>query len=147
MMKNKILFVLGIVLIFITFNIGNKPKNQDVVDIKVPQVSQEFIQKTAKVSDIVTEPRDRLELCIFNKVFADRVINYNANQQDINDIYSGAAKIIFDDRLNDKYDGLAEFLTNLLHETTGEDVHMLSNGEKQTIQSLFYGVSSNLKKG
>lgn len=145
-MKNKIFFILGVALILITFSINGKTKTHDVLNIIIPSVNETVIKRTSNISNIVTDNTDRIQLCIFNKIFADRLIKYNADQQQMNDVYVNAAKKIFESRLVNKYEDLSGFIENLFHEIVGDDIHKLNEEQKQNLQSLFYGVALNLKK-
>lgn len=145
-MKNKALFLVGLILIIFPLFLGAKKEPVDVdINISIPTVSVDILKKTDKIKDIVSDSNDKIELCVFNKVFADRLLKYNATQQDMNDVYVAAAKIVFENRLNDKYDGLSTFLIGLIDEVTGEDVHKLTQQEKESLQQTFYGVAQNLK--
>ena len=64
-------------------------------------------------SDLITDPSDRAKLAIFNYEFAERVLDYNTTSQQVNDVYTLAGKIFFEDTLVDKYDGLAEEIVKL----------------------------------
>ena len=79
------------------------PDNTPSVVITIDEPSQEIKEKVSSIADLVTDEKDRLNLCIFNKVFAERVGSYDADAQQINDVYTEAAKIFFGETLKGKY--------------------------------------------
>ena len=115
-----------------------------VVDIKEP--TQEIKGKTLKVSEKVTDTKDRLDLCVFNKVFSERVLGYDADVQQVNDIYTESGKILFKDSLKGKYDGYGAGVVSLISEITGNENHQLTQEEKQQISEVFSGLAWNLSK-
>ena len=115
-----------------------------VVDIKEP--TQEIKDKTLKVSEKVTDTKDRLDLCVFNKVFSERVLGYDADVQQVNDIYTESGKILFKDSLKGKYDGYGSGVVSLISEITGNENHELTQKEKQQISEVFSGLAWNLSK-
>ena len=115
-----------------------------VVDIKEP--TQEIKGKTLKVSEKVTDTKDRLDLCVFNKVFSERVLGYDADVQQVNDIYTESGKILFKDSLKGKYDGYGSGVVSLISEITGNENHELTQKEKQQISEVFSGLAWNLSK-
>ena len=115
-----------------------------VVDIKEP--TQEIKDKTLKVSEKVTDTKDRLDLCVFNKVFSERVLGYDADVQQVNDIYTESGKILFKDSLKGKYDGYGAGVVSLISEITGNENHQLTQEEKQQISEVFSGLAWNLSK-
>ena len=84
-----------------------------------------------------TENIDRANLAVFNKVFSDGCVSYKTTNQQVNDVYTLAAKDFFGDSLKGKYNGYGESLTGLLKDTIGEEVHELSSEEKQKLSESF----------
>ena len=115
------------------------PPPAKILNIEKP--SQEIIDKVQKFSDLVTDPNDRAKLAIFNYEFANRVLSYDAEAQDVNDIYTLAGKTFFKGSLVDKYEGLAENIVELLVDCMGEENHTLTQGEKKSLHENFLGVA------
>ena len=67
----------------------NKPDSLDVLNWE-------------DVAGAIDSPEDRVRLCVFNKIFAERVLDYDADAQQINDIYVLAAKNTFGNTLKGK---------------------------------------------
>ena len=114
--------------------------------IVIEEPTQEIKDKTLKVSEKVTDTKDRLELCVFNKVFSERILGYDADVQQVNDIYTESGKILFKDSLKGKYDGYGAGVISLISEVTGNENHELTQQEKQQISELFSGLAWNLSK-
>ena len=112
--------------------------------IVIEEPTQEIKDKTLKVSEKVTDTKDRLELCVFNKVFSERVLGYDADVQQVNDIYTESGKILFKDSLKGKYDGYGSGVVSLISEITGSENHELTQQEKQQISQVFNGLSWSL---
>ena len=114
--------------------------------IVIEEPTQEIKDKTLKVSEKVTDTKDRLELCVFNKVFSERILGYDADVQQVNDIYTESGKILFKDSLKGKYDGYGSGVVSLISEITGNENHQLTQEEKQQISEVFSGLAWNLSK-
>lgn len=114
--------------------------------IVIEEPTQEIKDKTLKVSEKVTDTKDRLDLCVFNKVFSERVLGYDADVQQVNDIYTESGKILFKDSLKGKYDGYGAGVVSLISEITGNENHQLTQEEKQQISEVFSGLAWNLSK-
>ena len=114
--------------------------------IVIQEPTQEIKDKTLKVSEKVTDTNDRLELCVFNKVFSERILGYDADVQQVNDIYTESGKILFKDSLRGKYDGYGSGVVSLISDITGSENHELTQSEKQQISEVFSGLAWNLSK-
>ena len=114
--------------------------------IVIEEPRQEIKDKTLKISEKVTDDKDRLELCVFNKVFSERVLDYDADVQQVNDIYTESGKILFKDSLKGKYDGYGAGVVSLISQITGNENHELTEQEKQQISEVFSGLAWNLSK-
>ena len=114
--------------------------------VVIEEPTQEIKDKTLKVAEKVTDKKDRLELCIFNKVFSERVLAYDADVQQVNDIYTESGKILFKDSLKGKYNGYGAGVVSLISEITGSENHELTQQEKQQISEVFSGLAWNLSK-
>ncbi len=116
-----------------------KPDNTPVIDVVQP--SQEILEKVSSISGVVTDKTDRLNLCIFNKVFSERVKGYSATVQQVNDIYTEAGKAFFGDTLRGKYDGYGSGLLSLMKDILGEENHSLTTEEKDVLSTHFNGLA------
>lgn len=142
-MKNKLLlFIGGIMIIIGTLSAGDTNVGIDVlVNIDIPKPSETMESKFSNIKNIVREQEDKINLCIFNKIFADRIKNYSIDQQQLNDLYVMAAKDFFGESLKNKYDGLDNFLVSAINEVVGEEVHQLNEDEKSQLQNRFYAIA------
>ena len=151
-MKNRTILLLGLALMFIGAfgkpileNLPVKINEVEVIDIGVLKPSEEVSDSVANVSRIVTEDEDKLNIAIFNKVFAQRILTWDeVNQQMVNDVYVNAAKEFFGESLKGKYEGLDEFLISTMETVAGDEIHNLTTTEKRQISDLFYGISWHL---
>ena len=140
-MNNRLLFLIGAIVIFFSLFGASITEGVDSVDIGLTKPSDELIDKFEGISSIVTDSQDRVKLAIFNKVFADRLSSYDTNQQQLNDVYVLAAKNYFKDSMKDKYQDLDNFLIKTIRDITGDQVHILSDDEKSDLNSAFTSIA------
>lgn len=114
--------------------------------IEIVEPSQEIKEKTSSIAAKVTDPKDRIDLCVFNKTFSERVLGYDADVQQLNDVYTEAGKILFQESLKGKYDGYGAGVISLISEITGKENHNLTPNEKRQISEVFSGLAWNLSK-
>ena len=122
------------------------PDDSVVVVIDINEPSQEIKEKVSSIAELITDEKDRLNLCIFNKVFSERVKNYDADAQQINDVYTEAAKMFFGETLKGKYEGYGSGITKLMSGVLGEENHKLTDQEKKQLSEIFSGLAWCLKK-
>ena len=122
------------------------PNNNPAVTITIDEPSQEIKNKVSSIADLVTDKKDRLNLCIFNKVFAERVESYDADAQQINDVYTEAAKVFFGETLRGKYEGYGSGVTKLMSDVVGDENHKLTQEEKDELGNIFNGLAWHLSK-
>ncbi len=116
--------------------------------LKIESPSQEVQDRVAVFSDMITDPSDRAKIAIFNYEFANRVLDYSATVQNVNDVYTLAGKTFFSESLVNKYEGLAQEIVSLLSECMGEEEHSITADEKVKIHDYFLGVAwSLIQKG
>lgn len=120
----------------------NLPNNVPIISI--PQPSDSVLGKVSSLAELVTDDSDRDSLGIFNHIFATRLESYNADSQQFNDIYVGAAKEMYGDTLKGKYDGFAEGIVGLMQDTLGTDNHSVTKDEKQELSENFDGLAYSL---
>ena len=117
----------------------------DVPVIEIDKPTEEVISVTKPVSDLVRNKDDRLNLCIFNKIFAERVVGYlDIKAQQVNNLYVQAARNHFGTTLQAKYNGFSVGLTNLLKRGVGSQQHVLSTEEKDELHETFLGLAWSL---
>ena len=109
--------------------------------LNIEEPSKEVINEVRIFSDLITDPNDRAKIAIFNHEFASRISDYNADVQQVNDVYSLAGKIFFKKSLVDKYDGLAERIKDLLVKILSDENHTITTEEKQSLNEYFMGIA------
>ncbi len=122
------------------------PPPAAILTIDLP--SQEVKERVAIFSEMVTDPSDRAKLAIFNYEFANRILDYSATVQNVNDVYTLAGKTFFEESLINKYDGLSEEIVSLLSDCMSDEEHSVTAEEKVKIHEYFLGVAwSLIQKG
>ena len=116
-----------------------EPKPAEILNINTP--NNKVVDRVQIFSDLITDPTDRAKLAIFNYEFANRVKFYSADSQQVNDVYTLAGKTFFKTSLVDKYNGLAEGLTDLIREIIGDENHTLTLEEKDKLNEYFLGIA------
>lgn len=146
-MSNSIRTILGLALVIlgvfwndIRERIPDFTPTPEVI-ISIDEPSKEIKEKVSSISSLITDDNDMINLAIFNKLFSDRLVLYEANNQQVNDIYTLAGKTFFKDTLKGKYDGLSSALTNLMKEELGVEVHELTEEEKINLSEAFSGLA------
>jgi len=117
-----------------------KPNTPSAV-IQIAEPNQQIIDKVSSVASLVTDDMDRVRLAIFNDIFSNRVLEYNADSQQLNDVYTEAARNIFGNSMKGKYPGYASGITSLLKSIMGTQNHELSELEKQQLSNYFRGLA------
>ena len=107
-----------------------------IIDMEKP--SDDIIKSVSAFSDVITDPTDRTRIALFNYEFASRINNWdNINNQQINDVYTKAGNDFFRETLVDKYNSLAEMIISLMQNSVGDDLHILTDKEKDNLQEHF----------
>jgi hypothetical protein len=122
------------------FTIPSKP------DLEIVEPSEEIKNKVSSIAALVTDKKDRMDLAVFNMIFAERVSDYNAEAQDVQDVYVLAAKILFDKSLTGKYNGYGKGIQGLLEDSMGTENHILSQAEKESLTKNFSGLAYELSR-
>ena len=124
------------VLIGVFWNsINIMPDVKSPIDINKP--TESLVNQWLETSDSITDSKDRLRLCVFNKAFAERVVGYDAEAQQVNDVYVLAAKEVFGDTLQGKYDKLAPAIQSAMGDILGEENHDIIEPEKGDLNKTF----------
>lgn len=123
-------------------NIKNVDNDLSVLNIEKPTAA--ILEKVSPIAKIVTDPTDRAKLAIFNQEFAKRVPTYDADTQQINDVYVTAAADFFGDSLHDKYDNLDNNIVSLIQSVASDENHKLTQDEKIKMSENFLGFSWSL---
>lgn len=148
--KTRAILGLGLILVGLFYNkiseiivLPEPEPNTPVIEIDKP--TEEVISVTKPVANLITDEDDRLNLCIFNKIFAERVVGYfDIKAQQVNDLYVQAARNHFGTTLQAKYDGFSIGLTNLLKRGVGSQQHVLSPEEQNELHETFLGLAWSL---
>jgi hypothetical protein len=123
----------------------NNVDNNNIAILNIDKPTETILSIVAPISSVVTDPTDRAKLAIFNQDFANRVKNYDADTQQINDLYSIAASEFFGSSLDNKYKNLDVLLVELIKTCcSGEDNHKLTQEEKDKLSSHFMGLAWSL---
>jgi hypothetical protein len=121
-----------------------KPK-PDVAILNIDKPSDRIIELTKPISDLITDPTDRAKMAIYCQEFSNRVKNYEAQLQQVNDVLSLSASEFFQGSIKDKYTGLDESIITLISSATGgDDNRQLTNEEKNEISERFMGLAWSL---
>ena len=137
--------LIGIALVLVGVLWGNTPEvPDDRPQIIIEKPEKALIDQWSGVSKSITDPSDRTQLCIFNKTFADRVIKYEADTQQVNDIYTLAAKEVFGDSLKGKYKMLSPEVKKTMVSILGEENHNVIESEKKKLRKVFMAFAWNL---
>ena len=122
-------------------NIKPIPQPQPASILNIDKPSNDVILRVERFSNLITDPTDRAKIAIFNYDFANRIKTWNTNNQQVNDVYTLAGKIFFQDSLVNKYSGLSTEITDLLKELLTDDNHILSEEEKNKVNQYFAGIA------
>lgn len=134
--------LVGLILIIAALYPIKKPVEVALLNIEKP--TPDIIELVTPMSNIVTDPTHRAKLAIFNQEFANRVKNYDADVQQINDVYVLAGSAFFQDELKDKYDELDKIIVELMDKCSGSDNHKLTQEEKNKLSAYFMGFAWSL---
>lgn len=118
--------------------IDNKTPRQ-LVQINKP--SDEVFNTVKPVANLITDPSDKIKLCLFNNIFSKRVTSYSADAQQVNDVYVQAAKNLFGDSLKGKYQGFSYSLDKLFGSIFGIENHIVTDKEKSVLSETFSGLA------
>lgn len=110
-----------------------------ILDIQKP--SDNILNKVRPIAKLITDEEDKAKIALFNYEFAQRVLKYNTDTQQLNDLYSKAGSNFFQGSIKGKYPGFADALKSLFESVVGEDNHILTQQEKQSLKDIFGGLS------
>jgi len=133
--------VFGSGLVDLLKNIKPIPQPQPASILNIDKPTNDVILRVERFSNLITDPTDRAKIAIFNYDFANRIKTWNTNNQQVNDVYTLAGKIFFQDSLVNKYSGLSTEITDLLKELLTDDNHILSEEEKNKVNQYFAGIA------
>ena len=134
--------LIGIAIIIIALWPSFSKVDVALLDIEKP--TPDVIELVSPISNLITDPTDRAKLAIFNQAFANRVKSYDADTQQVNDVYVLAGQTFFKDSLVDKYRELDKMLIELMTKAMGSDNHALTSEEEQLLSSYFMGLAWSL---
>lgn len=140
--------ILGLCLVFAGLFWNNLVNIIPKIDDKTPQrivqidkPSDEVFNTVKPIADLITDPSDKIKLCVFNNTFSKRVTSYSADAQQVNDVYVQAAKNLFDDSLKGKYQGFSGSLDKLFGSVFGIENHVATDKEKSALSETFRGLA------
>lgn len=113
----------------------------DISILNIDKPSEEIIDRVQIFADLIKDPTDRAKIAIFNYEFSNRLISYETNLQQLNDVYVLAAKTFFGSSLVGKYKDLPKMIIGLINDVTGEENHILSEQEKIDLNQRFMGLA------
>jgi hypothetical protein len=141
-MKVKPTLIIGIALLTIGLFLGNsKPVDNQLKLLEIDKPNPETISLVFPVANIITNPDDKAKVALFNHEFSKRIISYDADIQQINDVYVLAASKFFQESMKDKYKDLDLKLIDLIKSVTTDDNHRLTDEEKKILSQRFSGLS------
>lgn len=152
-MKKTITSILAVILIaYGVFGNGlldlldNKPRPSPVPEpeisiLNIDRPSSEILGRVKIFGELIKDPTDRAKIAIFNYEFANRLVSYTTNLQQLNDVYVLAGQEFFKKDLIGKYKDLPDMIIKLIEEVTGEQNHVLSEEEKAELHQKFMGVA------
>lgn len=120
----------------------DNPINFNVLDLEKP--STDILEVVKPISKLVTNTADKAKMAVFNQEFGKRILSYNVDAQQVNDVYAAAAACFFQDSMNDKYDGLSEGIIELMKSVVSEDNARLTETQKLQMSKNFLGLSWSL---
>tara|TARA_B100000497_G_scaffold125878_1_gene163324 strand:+ start:341 stop:799 length:459 start_codon:yes stop_codon:yes gene_type:complete len=123
-------------------NIPSIPVSKPILNIEKP--TPDILKVSEPISKIVSDKEDRQRLAIFNYEFSKRILEYNTNSQQVNDVYVLAGRLFFDQSLVNKYDGLAQKIQDILENILGSENSNVTEPQKQKLSSYFKGVAWSL---
>jgi hypothetical protein len=133
--------IFGSGLVDLLKNIKPIPQPQPASILNIDKPTNDVILRVERFSNLITDPTDRAKIAIFNYDFANRIKTWNTNNQQVNDVYTLAGKIFFQESLVNKYSGLSTEITDLLKELLTDDNHVLSEEEKNKVNQYFAGIA------
>lgn len=147
-MNKSTRLVLGLCLVSVGLFWNNVVNFIPKVDNKTPKQlvqidkpSDEVFNTVKPVADLITDPSDKIKLCLFNNTFSKRVTSYSADAQQVNDVYVQAAKNLFGDSLKGKYQGFSGSLDKLFGSVFGIENHVVTDKEKSALSETFRGLA------
>ena len=139
-----IAFILFGAIVAINNSKNNNPDKPDVVVIDIEKPEQDALILTQPISNLVTDPTDRIKLALFNQEFSKRVFAYTIDNQKTNDLYVLAAEYFFQGSLRGKYPTLYKAVVSLLESSVGEENHILTEEEKLDVSKKFIALAWSL---
>lgn len=133
---------------FVTKVLGAVTQEQtEKVKLDIEKPSQELLDETKPVADAVTDKEDKVKLALFNVEFSKRLPKYldkSISVQQLLNIYKEAGVKVFADTMKFKYPAYGDGLKNMILKIIGEDEHILSKEEQESLKKKFEALSWNL---
>lgn len=120
------------------------PDKTPVAVIDIAEPNDVVLEKVSSIAALVTDDMDRVRLAIFNDIFSKRVLEYDTDSQQLNDVYTEAARNVFGNSMKGRYEGYAAGITSLFKDVLGTKNHQVSDIEKGQLSSYFKGLAWSL---
>lgn len=152
-MSNKIKTILAVVIFCVIFldttflkGIIDKASKKEAVVSVEPRPTDNAVNLTKPIAALVTDKEDRATLAVFNYEFSNRLSSYSdiINTQQLQDIYVAAGASIYGKSISSKYQSLGTELIGLMKGVIGEEEHIISKEETDSLSDVFRGLSWNL---
>lgn len=152
-MSNKAKTLLAVVIFLVLFldistirGIIDKASKKEVVVSVEPKPTDNAVDLTKPIATLITDKEDRATLAVFNYEFAKRLSSYSdvINTQQLQDIYVAAGSDVYGKTLSSKYESLGTKLIGLMKGVIGEEEHIISKEETDSLSDVFRGLSWNL---
>lgn len=152
-MDYRMIIGLGIIFLVFASDHVSSIKNvlssfaQKSIDLVDEKPSDDIIQKSTKISELMTDKSDRINFAIFNLQFAGRLDGYyqqNISAQQLASLYGTSLKEYFKDSIDGKYAGLETEIKNIFVDSFGELEHILSEQEISSFREVIIGLAWKL---
>lgn len=152
-MDYRMIIGLGIIFVVFASDHVSSVKNvlssftQKSINLVDEKPSDDIIQKSTKISELITDKSDRINFAIFNLQFAGRLDGYyqqNISAQQLASLYGTSLKEYFKDSIDGKYAGLETEIKNIFVDSFGELEHILSEQEISSFREVIIGLAWKL---
>mgnify|MGYP007071590725 CR=1 FL=1 len=147
--------IIGLGIIFAVFVSDHVPSVKNVlssftqksINLVDEKPSDDIIEKSSKISELITEKPDRINFAIFNLQFAGRLDGYyqqNISAQQLASLYGASLSEYFKDSIDGKYIGLDTQVKQIFVDSFGTLDHILSEQEISSFREVIIGLAWKL---
>ena len=104
--------------------------------LQIEEPAENLLEDSKGILAIVTDPKDRAVLAMFNKEFSERILAYDGTVQNYNDVYVDAISSVFDDRLL-AYNGLSNFTQASFAKVVGTKNGFVTAPERAALSKVY----------